>query len=106
MNLTEIKEIVRTNGIRLTKSLGQNFMHDANQIRRIVAEAELAKSDRVLEIGPGLGPLTEVLVAEAGEVLAIEKDQRLAEALKKRLDSAPNLTVLQDDALEYLRRER
>ena len=59
---------------KLTKSLGQNFLHDGNQLRRIVAAAELRRADKVLEIGPGLGPLTELLVAKAGEVLAIEKD--------------------------------
>ena len=58
-------------------------MHDANQLRRIVAAAELSRADKVLEIGPGLGPLTELLLEKAGEVLAIEKDARLAELLAK-----------------------
>ena len=49
-----------------------------------MAAAELKKADRVLEIGPGLGPLTELLVEQAGEVLAIEKDARLVEVLKQR----------------------
>ena len=66
MKLTEMKQLLATRGIRLTKSLGQNFLHDANQLRRIVAAADLKKTDRVLEIGPGLGPLTELLVQEAG----------------------------------------
>ena len=78
MKLTEMKRLLAARGIRLTKSLGQNFLHDANQLQRIVAAAELSKSDRVLEIGPGLGPLTELLLAQAGEVLAIEKDAKLA----------------------------
>jgi len=59
MKLTDMRRVLAARGIRLTKSLGQNFLHDANQLRRIVAAAELTRADRVLEIGPGLGPLTE-----------------------------------------------
>jgi 16S rRNA (adenine1518-N6/adenine1519-N6)-dimethyltransferase len=84
MKLSEMKQILAVGDIHLTKSLGQNFLHDGNQLRRIVAAAELKASDKVLEIGPGLGPLTELLLAEAGEVLAIEKDARLVEILYRR----------------------
>src|SRR5712691_6450956 len=76
-----MKQIVTEGDIQLTRSLGQNFLHDSNQLRRIVEAAELKKSDKVLEIGPGLGPLTELLVAQAYEVLAIEKDARLVQVL-------------------------
>jgi 16S rRNA (adenine1518-N6/adenine1519-N6)-dimethyltransferase len=109
MRLTEMKQLLAERSIRLTKSLGQNFLHDANQLRRIVAAAELTKADRVLEIGPGLGPLTELLVAQAGEVLAIEKDAKLVEVLKERSQTeaggASRLRLLHDDALDYLSRE-
>ena len=84
MKLTDMRRVLAARGIRLTKSLGQNFLHDANQLRRIVAAAELTRADRVLEIGPGLGPLTERLRARAGEVLAIEKDAQLARFLQER----------------------
>ena len=67
-----MRQLLAARDIRLTKSLGQNFLHDANQLRRIVAAGELTKADKVLEIGPGLGPLTELLIEQAGEVLAIE----------------------------------
>ncbi len=87
MNVTEMKQILAQSGIRLTKSLGQNFLHDSNQLRRIIAAADLRQSDKVLEIGPGLGPLTELLLANAGEVLAIEKDSRLVEILSGRLEN-------------------
>src|ERR1043166_5697682 len=86
MKLSEMRELLAREGIQLTKSLGQNFLHDANQLRRIVAAAELTPTDKVLEIGPGLGPLTALLVAAAGEVLAIEKDARLVEVLRQRPD--------------------
>jgi 16S rRNA (adenine1518-N6/adenine1519-N6)-dimethyltransferase len=105
MTLSEIKHVLATRGIQLTRSLGQSFLHDANQLRRIAEAAELSAQDRVLEIGPGLGPLTELLLAQAGEVLAIEKDQRLVSCLRERFASADNLTLIHDDALEYLRRE-
>ncbi len=130
-----MKQLLAEHGIQLTKSLGQNFLHDGNQLRRIVAAAELDRSDKVLEIGPGLGPLTELLVAEAGEVVAIEKDERLIEVLTRKENETSNnqhstsniqnstsnierrtsnsglrtgnskLTLLHGDALEFLRRE-
>ena len=95
MKLSEMKQVLAERGIQLTKSLGQNFLHDANQLRRIVAAADLKPTDHVLEIGPGLGPLTELLVAQAGEVLAIEKDARLAQVLEERfnLGSAAGLST-------------
>jgi len=105
MKLTEMKQTLVSGQIQLTKSLGQNFLHDGNQLRRIVAAAPLTKADRVLEIGPGLGPLTELLVEHAGEVLAIEKDRRLFELVEKRFTTAKNFRVLHDDALDFLRRE-
>ncbi len=109
MTLSEMQRFLAGSGIRLTKSLGQNFLHDANQLRRIVELAQLRKTDKVLEVGPGLGPLTERLLAGAGEVLAIEKDARLVEALRARLgtDTAgahAHLRLLHDDALDFLRR--
>jgi len=84
MKLSVMKQILAERKIRLSKSLGQNFLHDGNQLRRIVAAAELMASDRILEIGPGLGPLTELLLAKAGEVFAIEKDRRLVDLLRHR----------------------
>jgi 16S rRNA (adenine1518-N6/adenine1519-N6)-dimethyltransferase len=99
-----MRQILLERGIKLTKSLGQNFLHDGNQLRRIVEAAKLTKEDKVLEIGSGLGPLTEMLIQRAGEVLAIEKDERLFETLKQRM-RAPSFKLVRDDALDYLRRE-
>jgi 16S rRNA (adenine1518-N6/adenine1519-N6)-dimethyltransferase len=103
MKLSEMRQILAERGIQLTKSLGQNFLHDANQLKRIAAAAELSAQDRVLEIGPGLGPLTELLVEQAAEVLALEKDRRLVEVLAERFGNRRNLTVLHEDALDYLK---
>jgi 16S rRNA (adenine1518-N6/adenine1519-N6)-dimethyltransferase len=81
-------------------------LHDANQLHRIVKSAALTRTDRVLEIGPGLGPLTDLLLAQTSEVLAIEKDRRLADCLRQRYGATTtNLTLLEDDALKFLRRE-
>jgi 16S rRNA (adenine1518-N6/adenine1519-N6)-dimethyltransferase len=105
MKLSEMKQVLTSGQIQLTRSLGQNFLHDQNQLQRIVAAAELKPEDKVLEIGPGLGPLTELLLAQSREVLAIEKDQRLVEFLRSRFMAATNLTLVHDDALDFLRRE-
>jgi 16S rRNA (adenine1518-N6/adenine1519-N6)-dimethyltransferase len=115
MKLSEMRDLLVREGIQLTKSLGQNFLHDGNQLRRIADAAELTKSDQVLEIGPGLGPLTMVLAQSAGEVLAIEKDERLVRLLRTRLESGvpagsakagtSNVRLVHDDALELLKRE-
>ena len=106
MKLSEMRQVLTERGIQLTKSLGQNFLHDGNQLKRIATAAELTGQDKVIEIGPGLGPLTELLVHEAGEVLAIEKDARLVEFLKERFASARKLTILHADALEFLKSEK
>jgi 16S rRNA (adenine1518-N6/adenine1519-N6)-dimethyltransferase len=106
MKLSDIKTILATAGIQLSKSMGQNFLHDGNQLRRIAAAAALSPEDQVLEIGPGLGPLTELLLAQAGQVLAIEVDERLVAYLRQRWPDAPRLQLLRADALEYLQREK
>jgi 16S rRNA (adenine1518-N6/adenine1519-N6)-dimethyltransferase len=113
MKLSEMKQILTGRNIRLSKSLGQNFLHDGNQLRRIVAAGELKPSDQVLEIGPGLGPLTDLLLAQAGNVLAVEKDCRLVDALLDSMAAGgglargvrPKLRLVHDDALKFLRRE-
>jgi 16S rRNA (adenine1518-N6/adenine1519-N6)-dimethyltransferase len=86
MTITEMRRLLDERGLQLTRSLGQNFLHDRNQLRRIVAAAELTPADRVLEIGPGLGPLTQMLVASGCPVTAIEMDRRLVEILEERFD--------------------
>lgn len=77
-------------------------MHDGNQLRRIVDAAALEPSDPVIEVGPGLGPLTELLIPLANHVVAIEKDSRLCEILAKRFAEAKNFELVHADALEFL----
>lgn len=105
-----MKNLLAERGIRLTRSLGQSFLHDGNQLRRIVEMAELCGTDKVLEIGPGLGPLTELLLGGAADVLAIEKDARLAAVLRERFESSSSgrqtaFHLVVEDALTYLERE-
>ena len=98
----EIRALAAQLGVRPTKTLGQNFLHDANTIRRIVRTAALEPGEPVLEIGPGLGSLTLGLLAAGHPVTAVEIDPVLARALPdtvaKRLPDAP-LAVLETDAL-------
>ncbi|MEO8887885.1 MAG: 16S rRNA (adenine(1518)-N(6)/adenine(1519)-N(6))-dimethyltransferase RsmA [Jatrophihabitantaceae bacterium] len=98
----EIRTLADTLGVRPTKSLGQNFLHDANTIRRIVRTAQLGADDVVLEVGPGLGSLTLGLLEAGHPVTALEIDPVLAGALPDtvhaRLPDA-RLTVLVADAL-------
>ncbi len=128
MTLTEMRAVLAKRNLQLTKSLGQNFLHDGNQLRRIADAAGLTKTDKVLEIGPGLGPLTELLLARAGEVFAIEKDGRLVEFLQEHFglksgspegsaepaegevlveeDERAAFGLLHDDALVFIKREQ
>jgi 16S rRNA (adenine1518-N6/adenine1519-N6)-dimethyltransferase len=91
--------------VRPTKTLGQNFVHDANTVRRIVKAAGLGPDDVVCEVGPGLGSLTLGLLEVSAHVIAIEIDQRLAERLpltvaERAADLSDRLTVLTADALQ------
>jgi 16S rRNA (adenine1518-N6/adenine1519-N6)-dimethyltransferase len=98
----DIRELADRLGVRPTKTLGQNFLHDANTIRRIVRTAELEPGERVLEVGPGLGSLTLGLLDVGHPVTAVEIDPVLASALAatvgQRIPGAP-LTIVTADAL-------
>ncbi len=110
MNLTsptQVKAWCIENGFHPNKVLGQNFLIDRNALTAIV-DAGLgtgsAAGKRVLEIGPGLGVLTEEMLSRGAAVTAIEKDPILAARLATSLGTPPNLTVVSGDALEYLSR--
>jgi 16S rRNA (adenine1518-N6/adenine1519-N6)-dimethyltransferase len=94
----EIRELAARLGVAPTKKLGQNFLHDPNTIRRIVAAAGLRPDDVALEVGPGLGSLTLGLVGAVAHVHAVEIDPKLAAALPSTV-TAPNLTVHPADAM-------
>ncbi|MCQ9348483.1 16S rRNA (adenine(1518)-N(6)/adenine(1519)-N(6))-dimethyltransferase RsmA [Corynebacterium phoceense] len=100
----EIRELAARLDVTPTKKLGQNFLHDPNTIRRIVAAADLDRSDRVVEVGPGLGSLTLGLLEAVDEVTAVEIDPRLAAQLphtvaERAPELAGNLKLVEKDAL-------
>lgn len=101
----EIRSLAERLGVTPTKKLGQNFVHDPNTVRRIVAAAEVGPEDRVVEVGPGLGSLTLALLDTVQHVTAVEIDPRLAEQLPQTVAEragqyAERLTLIQSDALE------
>ncbi|MBI2495570.1 MAG: ribosomal RNA small subunit methyltransferase A [Candidatus Omnitrophica bacterium] len=101
LTASELKALLRTHGLRLTKRLGQHFLVDERVVRQIVEQCGLSSSETVIEIGPGLGALTEPLAERAGRVIAVEIDPRIAALLAERLASAPHVTVRCQDILEF-----
>ncbi|OBI36836.1 16S rRNA (adenine(1518)-N(6)/adenine(1519)-N(6))-dimethyltransferase RsmA [Mycobacterium sp. E2238] len=101
---TEIRRLAKELDLRPRKSLGQNFVHDANTVRRIVATSGIGRSDHVLEVGPGLGSLTLALLDRGAIVTAVEIDPVLAERLPQTVaehsrSEINRLTVLNRDVL-------
>lgn len=92
LGATRIRQLAEELDIKPTKTLGQNFVHDGNTVRRIISQAELRPADHVLEIGPGLGSLTLGLLDVAAAVTVVEIDPRLAARLPKTVsEQAPHL---------------
>ena len=103
LGATEIRRLADELGVSPTKKLGQNFVHDANTIRRIVSIAGVSEGDHVLEVGPGLGSLTLGLLEAGATVSVIEIDPRLAGALPRtvsRYFPDRTVSVMTQDALE------
>ena len=105
LGASEIRSLASSLGIRPTKRLGQNFVIDANICRKIVRVAGVEKNDVVLEIGPGFGSLTIVLLQEVREVIAVEIDFVLAQALERTMierlpEAGKRLTVMNTDAMQ------
>ena len=83
--LSEIRAILAQRGLQPRHRLGQHFLHDKNQLRRLVEAARLEPGDLVLEVGPGTGTLTEALLAAGADVVACELDRGLASVIADRL---------------------
>lgn len=94
------KEILDKYGFSFKKSLGQNFLIDTNILNRIVDHAELTDHSGAIEIGPGIGALTEQLAKRAEKVVAFEIDQRLLPILEDTLSPYPNVKVIHSDVLK------
>lgn len=94
------RRILQQYGLNLKKSLGQNFLTDQNVLGRIVDAVEIEENDGVLEIGPGIGALTQQLAGRAKKVLALEIDRRLVEVLSHLFADQPHVRVVNQDVLE------
>ncbi len=97
--MDSVRRTLREAGIEPRRHRGQNFLADENILRKIADAADVQQSDTVLEVGPGLGALTERLVQRAGRVIAVEIDKDLATYLQKKFAEEKNLTIIKDDIL-------
>ena len=94
------QEIVKKYKFKFSKSLGQNFLIDENILYKIVDGAEVSKEDTVIEVGPGIGTLTQVLSDQAKRVIAIEIDKKLIPILSETLGDRDNVEVVNADILK------
>lgn len=94
------KQILESHGFSFKKSLGQNFLIDLNIIREVLDKADIHEKTGVIEVGPGIGSLTEQLAKRAGKVVAFEIDQRLVPVLADTLSPYDNVTVVNEDILK------
>ena len=94
------RAIMETYGLTFKKSLGQNFLTDLNILKKIVAAAEVSEEDDVIEIGPGIGALTEQLAKSAHQVMALEIDSRLIPVLSETLSPYDNVKIVEQDVLK------
>lgn len=94
------KAVLERHGFTFKKSFGQNFLTDTNILQKIVDTADIDKNVNVIEIGPGIGALTEFLAENAAEVMAFEIDERLIPILKDTLRDHDNVQVINEDVLK------
>lgn len=97
---TATAEIIRKYGFSFQKKYGQNFLIDSNILKKIVSSAGITDRDCVIEIGPGIGALTQHLAESAGRVIAVEIDKKLIPILSETLSGYDNVTVLNEDILK------
>ena len=94
------KEIINKYSFAFQKKFGQNFLIDSNVLESIIRGAEITKDDFVLEIGPGIGTMTQYLSCAAGKVIAVEIDRALIPILEDTLDGYDNVRVINEDVLK------
>lgn len=95
-----VKNLMKKHNFRCRKSMGQNFLADANIVNRIISSASVEKDDVVVEIGPGLGVITQVAAVRAKSVIALELDRSLPPILEETLQGLDNVHVVTGDAME------
>lgn len=99
MEKPDVRDLIRAEGFRFDKSLGQNFVFDGNLLGAIAADAGVCKDDTVVEIGTGAGTLTAALAERAGRVVSFEVDERLRDILSLSLQGRDNVEVVFRDVL-------
>lgn len=100
MKLKDIKELLKRHNFRPSKRFGQNFLTSEAVLSKIIESAALSECDTVLEIGPGIGNLTQKLAEKAKRVISVEKDSRMIKVMEKTLKDFKNITVVEGDILK------
>jgi len=98
-NIKDLKVAMQLAGIRANKNLGQHFLIDSEAVDEIIAAADIKPSDTVLEIGPGLGVMTDALGKTGASVVAVETDSKLVELLRRRVPD--NVTIEKSDIMKF-----
>ena len=97
---TATAEVIKKYGFNFQKKYGQNFLIDTNILDKIIASAEITKDDCVVEIGPGIGTMTQYLAENAREVVAVEIDKNLIPILEETLKEYENVSIINEDILK------
>ncbi len=100
LSVNNIKEFLAKNGAKPLKMMGQNFLIDARALNKIIEASDLGPQDTVLEVGPGMGILTQALSKKVKKVIAIEKDRAMVAILKETLGECENVEIVNGDALK------
>jgi 16S rRNA (adenine1518-N6/adenine1519-N6)-dimethyltransferase len=96
-----VRGLLKKYNLRPSKRLGQNFLISQNVFKKIIKAACLSSKDIVLEIGPGVGNLTQKIAEKAGKLIAVEKDKKMCEILKETLKDFKNVKIIQEDILKF-----
>ncbi len=99
-SISATRHILKKFNLRASKRLGQNFLIDAEVVQKIIDAAEISEGDEVLEIGPGIGTLTQGLLEAGAKVTAVELDKKLPAVLQETLDGYENFKLIQGDILK------
>lgn len=99
-NYNKTKEIIEKYSFYFKKNFGQNFLIDTDIISKIISVSDISKDDLVIEIGPGIGSLTQALAEKAGKVIAIEIDKNLIPILSDTLSEYSNIEIINEDILK------
>jgi 16S rRNA (adenine1518-N6/adenine1519-N6)-dimethyltransferase len=101
MEITQLKNLLTSLHLKPKDYLGQNFLINDEVLKELLDNAEIKKTDVVVEIGPGLGTLTKELAAKAGKVIAIEKDKKFVKLLRKYFRREKNVEIVEQDILRF-----